>query len=270
MGESAAASAEGAEAIFWNPAGLARMFANSPSDLSLSYSHLMQTAYSGTVAYARPSRLGIFAVGAIYFSQSAQTAYNLVGDPTGTFRPYDMALSLSYAGKINIVLCGATVKVIRSSLNDVSGVAGAVDFGAQVPHFSEAGEGAVDLGVAVMNWGTPIKVGTLPAPLPFHLRAGALWHAAPFLRGSFDVNMPVDDDPYVSFGAEGSVKLGAQKKWKASLRAGYNQRYVRRVEGLSAVTAGAGLDMDKMRVDYAWAPSGDLGITNRFTLGFRF
>lgn len=270
MGETAAGASEGAEAVFWNPAGLARFHRDSPWELCMGYNHLVSEARSGSLALSKPTRVGVFAGALTYFTQSPQTAYNALGDRVGSFSPTDVAISASYAIRIKIWHFGGTAKFIRSSLHDASGTAGAVDLGVQALHLTEAGEGAVDFGVVVSNLGTPIKVGGIASPLPLSIRSGILWHTAPYLNSGFDVVLPVDDDPYVSFGLEGKVGLTRQKAWKAFLRAGYNQRYTRGIDGLSGMTLGGGADLSRVRMDYAWVPFGDLGITHRVTMSVRF
>ena len=267
MGGTAAASAEGAEALFWNPAGLAGLEPESPASLALSYGALLESTYAGAASYARPAGAGAWALGLVYFSQSAMTSYSAVGDPTGEFSPYDIALGGGYARKLGPVRVGAGLKLIRSEIAGESGTAGAVDLGIQAMHVSDVGEGPLDVGASISNLGPGLKVGEESSALPTHLRLGALWHTSPVLNSAVDLNFPVDEDPYISVGVEGFYK---QPKWKGSVRLGYNQSHGRGVDGLSGVTGGVGLDLGRLRFDYAWVPFGDLGTSNRITLAFRF
>jgi hypothetical protein len=82
-----------------------------------------------------------------------------------------------------------------------------------------------------------------------------------------DLNLPVDGDPYVSYGLEAILR---QKFWTGALRVGFNQSRGRGIDGISGLTAGAGFDLDTFRFDYAWIPFGDLGMTNKVSLAFRF
>ena len=209
-------------------------------------------------------------LGFVYFSQSEQTAYNALGDSAGSFSAGDMALSAAYAGALGRLLLGGGAKVIRSSIDNVSGSAVAFDFGAQFLRLTEAGDGPVDVGCSVFNLGSPLKLGQESDPLPFHIRTGVLWHTTPYLKTAFDYNLPVDNDPYLTMGLEGHVPLQRPKPWKALFRGGYNLRYSRKVEGLSGLALGAGLDFERFFIDYAWVPFGDIGTTNRFWLGYRF
>lgn len=267
MGDAGAAAAEGAEALFWNPAGLARIEPQSPSDLSLSYGNLLETTYAGSATYAFPAPFGVLAAGLSYFSQASLTSYNSVGDPTGNFTPVDLAVSLDYARRVNRILLGGGLKIVRSSLSNSSAMTVAADLGFQALHVTEAGEGAVDVGAAVSNLGPPLRLGSVASALPMVLRAGFLWHTSPVLNSAIDVVMPVDQDPYAALGLEGVFK---QPKWKGFLRLGYNQGRAHGISGLTGVTAGTGLDFNQVRIDYAWVPFGDLGATNRVAVAFRF
>lgn len=268
MGGTASAGATGSEALFWNPAGLARMEEGSPADLSLSYNQLIDSTYAGAAAFAKPlGGRGTLAAGFVHFSQAPQTSYNALGDANGSFTPSDLAFSVGYGRRFGEVLAGGGVKVIRSAVADVSGASVAADIGVQALHVGEAGEGAVDVGGGVSNLGPPIKVGSVSAPLPMAVRGGVLWHTSPVLRSAVDLHLPVDQDPYVSLGLEG---LYRQPQWTGFLRLGFNQARTRGIDGVSGVTAGAGLDLKRFRLDYAWVPFGDLGMTNRISVAFTF
>lgn len=269
MGGTQAAWAQGAEAIFSNPAGLACLEGRrGPAELSLAYGRLLESVYSGAASYARPlgaeSAVGF---GVLYFTQAPQTAYSTTGDSTGEFTPYDLAAALGYGRRSGRIRMGASLKLIRSSLADVSGATAAADVSVQVLHAARVGDTPVDIGAGLSNLGPGLRLGENTAPLPLHLRAGMLWHASEAAGAALDLNLPVDHDPYVSLGFEREFK---RDSLRAALRLGYNQAYARDVEGLAGVTAGAGVDTGGFRLDYAWVPFGELGMTNRFSLLFRF
>ncbi len=271
MSGTMAASAEGAEAMFWNPAGLAGLEPESPSDLSVSYDNLLESSYAGSAAFARP--LGQDAViggGLVYFSQASQTSYNSRGDITGEFKPSDLALSFSYARRMIGLLFGGSLKLIRQSLADVSATSAAIDLGVQAKHVASAGDGAVDVGGSLTNLGPALKLGGVSSPLPLAVVGGVLWHTSPIVSSAFDIHLPVDQAPYISFGLEANLKFGEKDKNQGALRLGFDQNRARGLETMAGLSAGAGLDLSAFRVDYAWVPFGELGMTNRITLGFRF
>jgi hypothetical protein len=274
MGGAVAAAAQGAEALFQNPAALARLEPESPSEVALGYDSLIETAYQGAAAYARPlGRDGALGAGLMYASQAAQTSYTDLGNASGSFTPLDLAAGAGYARRIGPVAAGAGLKLIRSSLADQSGTSAAVDLGVLAKHVTDLGDGPLDAGASATNLGPPLKLGPASSPLPLNVRAGALWHASPNFDAALDVVFPVDQDPYAALGVEArfpAAMVGSSRPWVAALRGGYNQNAGRAVDGFSGVSFGGGLDFASLRVDYAWVALGALGDANRITLAFRF
>jgi len=274
MGGATAAVAQGAEALFQNPAALARLTADSPSEVAFGYDALLETAYQGAAAYARPlGSQGAVGAGLLYASQAPQTTYNSVGDAGGSFAPLDVAAGAGYARRVGPVALGAGLKLIRSSLADQTGASAALDLGVQAKHVADIGDGPLDLGASATNLGPPLKLGTAASPLPLNLRGGAVWRASANFDAAFDLVVPVDADPYVAVGAEArfpAALVGSARPWCAALRGGYNQNAGRTVDGFAGVTFGAGLDFAALRVDYAWVAAGSLGSASRVTLALRF
>ncbi len=269
LGGSLAAVADRSESIFWNPAGIAKLYHLGDSDLSLGYNALIETAYTGTVCYARPfAGIGVFGFGLLYAAQSSIQGYNAVGDTNGSFTPNDLVMDLSYGRRLGAVLAGLGLKFIRSQVADVSGTSFALDLGVQMQSVWKPSEGPIDIGLSLQNLGPPLKMGGGSDPLPTKIQGGFAWHFNERFSGLLDGHLPVDQEPYVSLGAEG--RLPVASTIKAGLRGGYNMSYSRGVPGFAGVTAGFGLEVERFRVDYAWVPFGDLGSSNRFSLGYRF
>ncbi|MHB2025910.1 MAG: PorV/PorQ family protein [Elusimicrobiota bacterium] len=283
MGETMAAASSGAESIFLNPAGLAQMDNQSSgtqateapdtqgrSQISLDYSDLLATTYAGSTAYAYSlGSAGVLAAGLIYFSQAPQTAYDDLGNSLGSFTPSDMAFSLGYAKNVRGVRVGGDVKLIRSQIaSGASGQSEAVDLGFEAPNVGNVNDGAVDVGASISNLGPGIAVGGQTSPLPTEMRGGFFWHAAPSLGLGMDADFSKDQDPYVTIGAEWTLR---QPSWSAALRAGYDESVGRQgLGGFAGASAGAGLTWQNLRLDYAWAPFSDLGMTNRISIAFSF
>lgn len=289
MGGVSAAAAAGPEAIFYNPAGIVAgqhalpapgvpgggvpppraAGSGLPSQLLLGYSRLVSGANAGSAAFVRSlGKRGSVGGGIVYFSHGTQTNYDALGDRAGSFSPSDIAFSLTCARRFwDILAVGAGLKVIRSTLETESAAAVAVDLGAQAVNVLRLADAPLDLGLSLSNFGSPMKLGGAEQPLPLHLRGGVLWHLNPVVSASIDGNLPIDDDPYVSLGVEARMKTGSLI---ASLRSGFNQKYSRGLEGFAGATAGAGLDLGRFGVDYAWVPFGDLGQIHRATLALRF
>ncbi len=265
-----AAAADGSEAVFLNPAGLVRLAGTGRSEASVSYNALLASSYSGALAYARPAADGksTFGAGFLYHSAGSIVGYDRFGNPNDSFTPTDLALSGAYARRVGPLAVGAAAKFLRTDLAGSSGVSFALDLGLLAERVSDIGDGALDLGASVRNLGPAISVGSVADPLPFVLQAGAFWHISPQAAFLLDGHLPVDSDPFPSIGFEFTQPFGAASK--GALRAGYDVRRNKSLEGLTGLAAGGGLDLDFFRIDYAWVPFGDLGTTHRLTLAFRF
>lgn len=269
LGDACSAGIDGSEALFWNPAGMASLEEGLRSDLTAGYNALLETAYHSSVGFARPfSGLGVFGVGLLYASQSSQQGYTPVGDPSDKFTPNDLAFVFGYAKKLQSLRAGAGLKIVRSQISDVSGTTFALDLGMQYMGAVDTTEGPIDLGAGIENLGPAMSIGSGSDPLPFRLQMGARWHVSERISGVLDGVLPVDQDPSVGLGVEGRFPLG--EKIAGSLRAGYNIARTRGVDGLTGLTAGMGFEWDRLRLDYAWVPYGDLGSTNRVSFGYSF
>ena len=121
-------------------------------------------------------------------------------------------------------------------------------------------------GVSASNFGGRLKLGSRAFDLPLILRAG--------LSRSFQENFMVSVDGVKAGEAGAAVAAGAEGRLRAGpreyflIRAGYKTGRSR-YDG-PGFTAGVGLTNRDLRVDYAFAPYGDLGDAHRVTVAFRF
>ncbi len=268
MGGVAAASVEGSDALFWNPAGLARLQPEDPSEIDVSYNNLLQTTYEGSASYAIPlANGGVLGAGLLYFSQAPQTAYDNIGNSVGSFTPYDMAMNLSYAQHWKSLLIGGGINIIRSQIDTAEALDAAINIGVQALHVTDIGNRPVDLGASITNLGPPIQVGSVASALPTEIRGGFIWHLSNMLNAGMDIVLDSNQAPYLSAGLESVFKANDMS---GSLRLGYNQSYARGINGLSGIAGGGGFDIGKIRIDYAWVPFGLLGVTNRLDITLRF
>src|SRR6185312_7468733 len=104
--------------------------------------------------------------------------------------------------------------------------------------------------------------------LPLSVSAGASGYLGKFLLLTADVfNEPNDAISQLRFGAEYTLSVFA-------FRLGYDQRLQGSAptnEGVAdRLRGGLGLRWLRYRADYTLAPFGDLGLTQRFTLGLTF
>lgn len=279
MGEAMAAVADDANAVYWNPAGLA---AAARRHLSLTHSILFQSVFYDFLSYAhpvrplvptrrreiRPSGLGTLAAAVLYLNAGELQEFDRFGTKTGgAFTPQDFAFIGGWGGALTDSLdLGVALKYIDSRIKATART-GAVDAGAR--YRANLGPFPLTLAVNARNYGGRLKYREQADPLPASLRVAAAVRPASFWVVATEWVFPRDNDAYASFGSEMAVPLDLDLS--VVLRGGWSGRTSSAdLEGMAGVSFGAGLGMNAMRVDYAWVPFGLLGNTHRFTLGYRF
>ncbi len=267
MGGTGAVS-EDVNSIYWNPAGLAHL---SRAEISVMHAIWFQDINYEHLAIAYPGRFGTIGIGANYLSMKSIEKYD-VNDVklNETYKPYDMAGTISYARKLRIadfrLQMGGNIKYISSKLENESDWAVAVDIGGIYDELKVMGK-KLKLGFAVQNLGTKMKFVSEEESLPLNIKAGcsypAIVSSVHRLTVAVDVNKPSDNDVYGNVGTEYFCKLSQNASVAA--RVGYktNTKGYNAIDGLSA---GAGFVFQNYGLDFAWVPYGDLGNTFRFSL----
>jgi hypothetical protein len=259
MGGAGTALSEDANSLYWNAAGLAV----AKREFSVSDMELQQSTRLDFAAYAQPTRLGTFAVGGAYLSQSAIDGRDLNGKPTGNFSAADADVALGYGKKTDLVDFGGTMKFVQSHIASAQATTFAIDLGARKQL------GNVVLGAALRNLGPGMKFDTERNDLPMRLALGAAYkfergHA---LTAEF-TDAPRAGGADVGFGGE------FQALKNVFLRAGYTTQTAitggSSFDAVRGLTLGVGFRADRWTIDYAAVPMGELGTTHRFTLGARF
>lgn len=180
--------------------------------------------------------------------------------PTDTFGASDLAYGLSYGRAFGPLALGATAKLVEQTLDSAKGRAAALDGGLLWKR------GRLSMGAGWRHWGQALRLGSAADPLPFTLYGAGAYVPAPGLLGAVEVRLPRDDAPRLSAGVEVARSFAG---FGAALRAGWNSGSSD-AEGLGGLTAGAGASWNRLTVDFAWVPYGDLGAAYLTTLGFKF
>jgi hypothetical protein len=82
---------------------------------------------------------------------------------------------------------------------------------------------------------------------------------------SSDILVPRDHEIGLALGGEYSKRLG---QMGFTARGGY--RTDSDVDGFAGVSAGGGIDVGRVGLDFAWVPFGDLGNAYRYSLHIKF
>lgn len=256
MGEAFTAQASGASALFWNPAGMAKI---PKFDLTAMHNAYLLSTFQDYAAgaYTHPT-LGSFGLSLNYWSSGTIQGTDSVGNSTGSFSANNLAVTGGYARKLGKSLSlGIGVKFISEKNEKASGAAFAGDLGV----LYELPVTGLALGASATNLGTQMKLVDKGYPLPMTLRAGGSFGPPKLpLRLAADIAAPNDGTVGGGLGAEYTLyKIFA-------LRAGY--RAGSSPEGLSGLRAGAGFAYQGFGLDYAFAPYGELGMAHRVSLSY--
>lgn len=266
MGEAYSSAADGADAVYWNPAALARIegfsaaFMHAALPAGISYEFLGLGRSLGEA--------GALGLGAQYLSMPAIRETDASGFLTGdTLEPEDLAVTLAYAyspGRDYSV--GVAGKYVRSRIGAAAS-AFAGDIGFLGGPFRLRGK-ELNVSCGAQNLGGGLKYDEEAAPLPFNLRLGS----ALVLNGNWllglDLNFPRDNGPWAALGAEYSAHYGPATSFAGRL--GFNSRSLGDLSGLGGISAGAGVRLGRYGLDYAFVPLGELGLTHRFSVTVEF
>ncbi|MCM2304598.1 MAG: PorV/PorQ family protein [Elusimicrobia bacterium] len=260
MGGAYTALADDANAIYWNPAGLAKL---DKREFTASHAEMFESTRLDFLAYAHPTAQGTFAAAATYLSQGKIDGRDSLGRQTAGFDASDAAISAGYARKLEIAEVGATFKYIRSHIGSTEAQAIAADVGAK----RELGR--IVLGAAMRNLGPGLKFQDQRNDLPLRLALGSAYKFdGGHIAAAELINGPRGAGTDAAFGGE----YQAVKNFY--LRAGYTtQTAIAGGSGFDAargLTMGLGFRNGKWNLDYAVLPSGELGRSHRFSMGTRF
>jgi hypothetical protein len=262
MGEAYAAVADDATALYWNPAGLARVGKHSAAFMHAPY--LASTFYDyGAYAY-RAGAHG-FGAGVQYFSAGRMDQTDVNNTALGSFHPHDVAASLGYAYGFSDegAALGIAAKFIQSKIIE-SASAAAVDVGLQSRVYADR----FRLALTATNIGTKMKFEQDSESLPLALRAGSALKLTERWLSSLDIAFPKDNEPYAAIGTEYGWRAG--ETFTLIGRAGYNSRTSGDISGVTGFSLGLGFSFPRAALDYAFLPYGGLGLTHRISLSFKW
>jgi hypothetical protein len=256
--------------IFYNPAGLGTLTSGQASFGFLK--HLLDIN-SGYAAYGQPFRdWGWFGVGISYINYGSFTQTDEVGNNLGTFHANELALLGGYSNLVyDVIHYGINLKIIYSSIADSRSAAVAVDIGGM--YVIE--EHQIAIGASLLNAGRQInKYVNTQEDLPLDLKIGLskrLEHLPLLLNLDFHrLNESAEDflTRFRAFTVGGEFTASDALR----LRFGYNNQQRRDLKfgtsaGLAGFSFGAGVLVDRYKIDYAFSSLGKVGGLHRFTVG---
>lgn len=269
MGKAFSAVADDSNAVFWNPAGLAGFDGN---ELNMGFVKYFQDVNAGNLAYSTSLGERRFGIGAIYLSVPGIEKRGLDDNAglvpkLGTFNASDLAVSLAYAVKdsfsslIDNLDTGFALKFIKSSIDTESAVALALDAGA-LYHATDK----INVALVVQNIGSSMKFKEEGDPLPLNLKVAMAYRPNKKLTIVAGLSEYfIDEKFYASAGGEYWLRNAF------AFRGGYSFGYdTSNLGGAAGLSAGFGMKVAGIGIDYAFLPFGDLGNTHRFGFWIQF
>jgi hypothetical protein len=266
LGEAYVAVADDAEGLAYNPAGMAQMLTG---EFEATHAEWFQSLlYENMNAVFSLGDGGMFGLTlntliAPSVEGTKANGQNNTIDPTlnytdtGSFSPYDLQVGVSYARPIYPNLSGGvTLKMLAQSLDSLDAFGIGLDLGL----IYTTPLSGLKAGFAAQNLGTPIKFYKEGFDLPMLFRLGGDY-AVPQTRLHVmpEFDLPMDESPVLAIGAEYDVD------GVFFPRAGYRYNNI-----FNPWSLGFGLRWDLWGTDFSVVPYGELGMTYRASLSYRF
>jgi len=259
LGGAYCAAGDDALAVFYNPAGtvLARR-----TEALLGHNEWLGGLRNETAAYVHPFGQSLTVFGGLNALFSGDmTRYDASGTSRGSFNSREGAASAGVSARLGRGWYGGlAAKGLYQAAAGESAMAWAGDAGLLAVY------GRLRFGLSASNFGGAMKLRSRAFALPLMLRGGVSAEAGEYLRFSADAVKPGESDLQGAFGAEAELPANPQEAFY--LRAGY--RTGRSGNAGPGLSAGVGFGNGELRLDYAFAPYGDLGDSHRVTLAFAF
>jgi len=289
MGESFAAVANDATALYWNPAGIGNL-----KDLEIHLFHMdyltdITFEFAGLVIPTGSGNLGFSAAAWSMGDEPITTAEDPAGESGLTWSAGSFAVGVTFSRALtDRFSVGITGKYIQENIYHESAKTLAVDIGSVY----DTGIRGLKIGMAMTNFGGKLRADgrdlsvrgadvdpqrpgnfapngdlrTSSWSLPLNFRVGlsfdVLKNETSSLLLASDFNHPTDADERINVGGEYAFRN------RLFLRGGYKFNYDE-----ESFTLGGGLNLPitnyNLILDYSFNEFGILGETHRFSVGFR-
>ncbi|MBI5622640.1 MAG: hypothetical protein HY924_02550 [Elusimicrobia bacterium] len=300
MGDAFCAVAEGPDAIYWNPAGLAAM--QRPA-FAYTRSEPVSSVHHDYAAYGHPVSLlkGTLGVSLTYQSQDYLPLVTNANLETGTFTPHAEAIAVAYATKFQVgdartardfygeywnvpgvnrplrqgtepwtgvVMLGVGAKIVRENIYNRDATAVLFDGGVL---FRPSYLKGFSMGLAFRNVGERFRFIDAGQMAPVEFDLGAAYTLAlkrSRLTASGGVGLPYFGGPDGRLGLEYALRTSGSLE--GALRLGFRTRTFDDLSPLTAFTAGVGLNVHRASLDIGIRPMAELGVGYKLSLGYRF
>ena len=266
MGSSFVSVADDATAVYWNPAGIARIQKGVFSINHTTWLADINYAQATYLFHTRflPGTLGINARSLYMDRQQVRTVFRPEGEGR-SFDAGDMAIGLNYGRSLTDKFsAGISANYLQSSLATYSASAVTFDFGT----LYNTGYRSLRIGMSIQNIGSDMTFLEAKVKMPTVFRVGMsmnLYESGnQLLLMAGDFSHPPDNTERASWGMEYGFKEFF------FLRSGYQFNY-----DLERYSVGLGFKLaaalnSEARVDYAYTDMGAMPAVHRVSVDFRF
>lgn len=266
MGNAFTGVSNDATALYWNVSGLGGL---RRREFSAMHGEWLLGSQFQFLGYAQPTAVGTIAFGASSLRQPDQEGRGESREQAGSFGAQDSAFTLGFATQLGAQnQLGVGLKYLQSQIGQDRGQGVAMDVGAMRHLISIP----VSVGASVRNLGPGIRFQSETTQLPLTVALGSAFYLVPGLALAADVAYsPYDEKVSVGFGTEYRIlaMLALRGGYLSSL-ASVGGRGSGPLGDLQGLGAGVGLRLGSYQIDYAMTPFGELGNTQRVSLGARF
>jgi len=254
MGNGYVALADDATAVYYNPAGMARL---GTQQVSFLHTILFEGTIYDYIAYVYPlGAPGSLGIGAMRIGTDDIGRRDLTRD-VGSFDASQTQVLLSYGRKFDgRYYAGATLKIVNQSIDNLSAYGYGLDMGGQIQIWEN-----LQAGLRLQDIiGARLRLAQDKERTPFTVTAGmAYLRGLPWYGltgvGTFDFDRPENRSLKIRAGLEVTHPTGL------SVRGGYDR---------DNVALGVGFRYQRLQIDYAYKFVNDLTDSHRFSLTYSF
>jgi hypothetical protein len=244
MGEAYSGVTGEAVAMQYNPGSLAFM---KNMQLSALYQRGLVEDNFGSLIWGKNYSFGSLGSEVLYSDTGEIGMYDLTGNEINKVGQREIIASLGYAKLLGKkASLGASIKGISSEIFGEKATAAAIDIGAQYQGIVKK----VDIGLSVLNVGTPLTYVNEHEKLPAQIRLGGVYR---IMEGEHGVSLNLDM-PYFMVEKETLGLIGLQYMFHhmVALRGGYKINLTDSSrDDEQAVNIGAGFTLGSYSIDYA-------------------
>lgn len=264
LGNALTARASGAEALWYNPAGIGSVPAKLEVEgaKSLLVESLSLNLLSVGIRLSPKSGLGI---GFASLTQDPLESFDNQGQPTGKFQASDRYLAIGLSRRLNpLTSIGLNVKYLDSKLGSNQARGMAMDAGFQMQVLKP-----LRLGVALKNLGSSIRYRSKEEPLPLKLALGIGFELEGVGIGlEMERNLPSQTNRF-HVGTEFTVTT--LSRTTLAFRVGYLSSLGNlQNKDLFPLNGGVGISFGRVGFDYGYRPFASFGSIHQMSMKIRW